>query len=120
MYYGRMGNKVPFLNPSVTLGHKSDKIPNDDKVFYFYPCIKVHQALTSKRWTATFVNYGADNIVSKKKNDESLSDFENAKLVCYQLMARQTKHKNKRGLIIGAGYDYDYWYFLVETIAEES
>ena len=118
MYYGRMGNKVPFLNSTVTLGHKSDKIPKDDKTFYFYPCIKDHQAFTSKKWTATFVNYGSEPIVSRKKNEESLSDFENAKLVCYQLMARQTKHKNKRGLIIGAGYDYDYWYFLVETINE--
>ncbi len=116
MYYGRKGNTVPFLNPTVWLGHKSDKIPKDDKTFYFYPCIKVHQALTSKRWTATFVNYGSEPIVSKKKNDESLSEFENAKLVCYQLMARQCKHKNKRGLIIGAGYDYDYWYFIIDSL----
>jgi len=32
-------------------------------------------------------------------------------------MARQTKHKNKRGLIIGAGYDYDYWYFLIDSLS---
>ena len=117
MYYARQGNRVPFLSSTVQLSHESDKIPKDDKVFYYKPCIKVHQALASKKWTATFVNYGSEPIVSRKKNDESLSEFENAKLVCYQLMARQAKHKNKRGLIIGAGYDYDYWYFLIESIS---